>query len=95
MFSGGETYNWIYKFDDIRMKFASFRSAKEDLLDHLWWEAREYIDAEPEYYEDIMTGWVTVAGWSSDFGVYSFELKVRDTTYILVRYDREVDKAAQ
>lgn len=89
MFDSG-TWKWVLLFDDVREVFGSLARAKTELLEHLFWMARDVIDSDPPLYQEIMRTWEEVSNireHSSSVVVYNFT--VADTHYRLIRQDFE------
>lgn len=85
-----EPYRWVLSFDDVREVFGTLRRAKEELLRHLFWMARDVIDSDPSLYQEIMRTWEEVSKIheaSNSLVVYNFT--VDKTHYKLIRQDFE------
>lgn len=89
MFDSG-AWKWVLSFDDVREVFGSLSRAKEELLRHLFWMARDIIDSDPDLYQEVMRTWEEVSQireHSSSVVVYNFT--VAETAYRLIRQDFE------
>lgn len=91
MFSGGESIRWIAVWPNYYNTYDDFAAAKGDMLNMLWWLARDYIDADPEYSNAVMSVWSEVAVWDTIFysSKHHFSTELRGEKYILVRHGKE------
>src|SRR5687767_4955227 len=86
---------WVVIWPGWREVHQNFASAREDLLNMLWWWARDFEHANPELFEEIMDAWTDIAtadeittSWTQrDF----FKTQVGGESYILVRHGKEAD----
>lgn len=93
-------YNWVVHWKDRDpATFASFELAKQELLQELWFFSREYIDADPDFAEQIMAAWSEVLTWKEFVGSSSvrrreFVAEVAGFKYYLTRMDEYKEKYA-
>lgn len=86
-------YNWVVHWKDREpATFGNFGLAKQDLLQELWFFSREYIDADPDFAEQIMAAWSEVLTWKEFIGSSSvrrreFVAEVAGFKYYLTRMD--------
>lgn len=93
-------YAWVVHWKDREpTTFGTFELAKQDLLQELWFFSREYIDADPDFAEQIMAAWSEVLTWKEFIGSSSvrrreFSAEVAGFKYYLTRMDEYKEKYA-
>lgn len=90
MFSGGESEGWVLLWKDHREVFPNFDAAKADMLDMLWWWARDYVTAEPKRADEIMDAWVHVSKlWRKYSFHHVFKITVLGDDFYIVQLGHE------